>query len=40
MGLPGAGKTYLAKEVYRELNAMDKWYNIRKNLKIGISQKR
>ena len=34
MGLPGAGKTYLAKEVYRELNAV--WINgdnIRKKFK-------
>ena len=25
MGLPGAGKTYLAKEIYKELNAV--WIN-------------
>jgi len=25
MGLPGAGKTFLAKEIYKELNAI--WYN-------------
>ena len=34
MGLPGAGKTYLAKEIYRELNAV--WINgdsIRKKYK-------
>ena len=41
MGLPGAGKTYLAKEIYKHFNAIRiNGDEVRKNSKIGILQKK